>query len=346
MRSVIETSGLTKTYGATVAVDGLSLKVEPGRVTGFLGPNGSGKSTSMRCIVQLDRPTAGTATINGRPFHDLDKPLREVGVLLDATYLHPGRRACDHLWAMAASNGLPKSRVDEVLAMVGLSDVASKRVKSYSLGMRQRLGLAGVMLGDPHTVMLDEPGNGLDPEGIRWIREFLSYLAQQGRTVFVSSHQLSEMALMADHLVVIGKGRLIEEGSVPDFIRKYSDHWVKVRSPRIGALGELLRAKGAQLAATEEPDALAVRGLAAAAVGEIAAAQHLVLHELAPQTGSLEDAFLRLTAESQEYRTAAAAAPAPPPAAGPPPLHAPPLHAPSPAAGSWAPPQPGSEVGR
>jgi ABC-2 type transport system ATP-binding protein len=311
---VIETSGLTKTYGATVAVDGLSLKVEPGRVTGFLGPNGSGKSTSMRCIVQLDRPTAGTATINGRPFHDLDKPLREVGVLLDATYLHPGRRACDHLWAMAASNGLPKSRVDEVLAMVGLSDVASKRVKSYSLGMRQRLGLAGVMLGDPHTVMLDEPGNGLDPEGIRWIREFLSYLAQQGRTVFVSSHQLSEMALMADHLVVIGKGRLIEEGSVPDFIRKYSDHWV--------------------------------RGLAAAAVGEIAAAQHLVLHELAPQTGSLEDAFLRLTAESQEYRTAAAAAPAPPPAAGPPPLHAPPLHAPSPAAGSWAPPQPGSEVGR
>ena len=329
---MIQTHGLSKRYGSTVAVDQLSLTVAPGRVTGFLGPNGSGKSTTMRCIVQLDRPTAGTATINGRPFRELTAPLREVGILLDATYVHPARRARDHLWAMAAANGLPKSRVDEVLGMVGLSDVAGSRVKSYSLGMRQRLGLAGVMLGDPHTVILDEPANGLDPEGIRWIRDFLSYLAEQGRTVFVSSHQLSEMSLMADHVVVIGRGRLIEEGSVDDFIGRYAERWVRVRSPRLGALGELLRSRGAQLA-PEADDTFAVRGLAAEAIGELALAHGLVLHELSPQTGSLEDAFLRLTAGAQDYRATARPTKLPPPGAAGPPVAAPPT--------GWAPPSPG-----
>ena len=346
---MIQTQGLSKHYGSTVAVDQLSLTVEPGRVTGFLGPNGSGKSTTMRCIVQLDRPTGGSATINGRPFRELDHPLREVGILLDATYVHPARRARDHLWAMAAANGLPKARVDEVLGMVGLSDVGDQRVKGYSLGMRQRLGLAGVMLGDPHTVILDEPANGLDPEGIRWIRDFLSYLAKQGRTVFVSSHQLSEMALMADHVVVIGRGRLIEEGTVTDFIGRYSERWVRVRSPRLGALTELLRAKGAQLS-PESDDTFAVRGLAAEAIGELAAAHGLALHELSPQTGSLEDAFLRLTADAQDYRTAVPTGPAgpvtgPPPLAGaappPPPAPPPPNVPPPPTGGTWSPPRPG-----
>lgn len=337
---MIQTQGLSKRYGNTVAVDDLSLTVSPGRVTGFLGPNGSGKSTTMRCIVQLDRPTAGSATINGRPFRDLDAPLREVGILLDATYVHPGRRACDHLWAMAASNGIPRSRVDEVLGMVGLAEVAGHRVKAFSLGMRQRLGLAGVMLGDPHTVILDEPANGLDPEGIRWIREFLSYLARQGRTVLVSSHQLSEMSLMADHVVVIGRGRLIEEGSVADFISRYAERWVRVRSPRLGALGELLRTEGAALQG-DGADALHVRGLAPERIGELAAANGLVLHELAPQTGSLEDAFLRLTAGAQEYRAAAAPVAAAPPA-GPPPLVPPPGLPPSSGA-AWAPPSAGDQ---
>ena len=301
LRAVIRTEALTKRYRSTVAVQDLTLSVHPGRVTGFLGPNGSGKSTTMRCIVQLDRPDSGVATINGTPFRDLRRPLHEVGILLDAGYVHPARRACDHLWAMAASNRIPKRRVDEVLDMVGLSDVGGNRVKSFSLGMRQRLGLAGVMLGDPHTVILDEPANGLDPEGVRWIREFLSFLARQGRTVFVSSHQLSEMSLMADHVVVIGRGRLIEEGSVNDFISKYADRWVRVRSPRLGPLVDLLRSGGATLG-PPDLDAISVRGLTSAAIGELAAANGIALHELAPQTGSLEDAFLRLTAGEQEFR--------------------------------------------
>ncbi|MEZ5215697.1 MAG: ATP-binding cassette domain-containing protein [Ilumatobacteraceae bacterium] len=298
---MIQTSGLTKRYGETLAVSDLSIAAQPGRVTGFLGPNGSGKSTTMRCIVQLDRPNAGSATINGKRFAELRHPLREVGVLLDATYVHPGRRACDHLWAMAASNGIPRSRVDEVLAMVGLTEVATKRVKGFSLGMRQRLGLAGVLLGDPHTVILDEPANGLDPEGIRWIRDFLSYLARQGRTVFVSSHQLSEMALMAEHLVVIGRGRLIEDASTKEFVDRHADRWVDVRAPRIGQLAEYLRQRGAQLSPIGD-DGFAVRGMAAEAIGDLAAEHQLALHELAPRTGSLEDAFLRLTSADQEYK--------------------------------------------
>jgi ABC-2 type transport system ATP-binding protein len=302
---VIRSHGLTKRYGAKVAVDHLDLDVRPGRVTGFLGPNGSGKSTTMRCLLQLDRADEGSATFNGVPFRSLASPVREVGALLDAGYVHPGRTARDHLWAIAASNGIAKARVAEVLDLVGLTDVARHRVKGFSLGMRQRLGLAAVMLGDPHTLILDEPANGLDPEGIRWIREFLSYLARQGRTVFVSSHVLSEMALMADHLVVIGEGRLIEEGSVDDFVARYTTRWVRVRSPQLSQLVHLARADGAELLRIDGDPA---------ALGELAARHGLVLHELSPQQGSLEDAFLELTRATQEFRAAPPpGSPLPPP---------------------------------
>lgn len=309
---MIRCRGLTKHYGRRVAVDHLDFDVLPGRVTGFLGPNGSGKSTTMRCMLQLDRPDAGTATFNGSPFRSLASPLREVGALLDAAYAHPGRKARDHLWGVAASNGLPKRRVDEVLGMVGLAEVAGDRVKGFSLGMRQRLGLAAVMLGDPHTLILDEPANGLDPEGIRWIRDFLSYLAGQGRTVFVSSHLLSEMSLMADHLVVIGQGRLIDEGSVTDFVGRYTPTWVRVRSPHLERLLGLASASGAA-ATSAGPGVADVRGLTAEQLGEIAAAHGIALHELSPQTGSLEDAFLELTRASQEYHAAPVSRPLPPP---------------------------------
>jgi ABC-2 type transport system ATP-binding protein len=254
------------------------------------------------------------ATINGRAFRELDQPLREVGALLDAGYVHPGRTARNHLWAMAASNGLPRSRVDEVLAMVGLGDVGGVQLRAYSLGMRQRLGLAGVMLGDPHTLILDEPANGLDPEGIRWIRDFLSYLARQGRTILVSSHALSEMSLMADHLVVIGHGRLIEENSVDGFIARYARQWVNVRSPQLGALAELLQRAGGLLH-RPSPDVLQVQNLPVEQIGETAAANAIVLHELSSQSGSLEDAFLQLTRSTQEYRTAPVGTPLPPPEA-------------------------------
>ena len=304
MPAVIQSRGLTKRFGSKVAVDDLDLDVHPGRVTGFLGPNGSGKSTTMRCLLQLDRPDAGTATFNGQAFRSLASPLREVGALLDAGYVHPARTARDHLWGVAASNGIAKARVGEVLEMVGLTDVANQRVKGYSLGMRQRLGLAAVMLGDPHTLILDEPANGLDPEGIRWIREFLSYLATQGRTVFVSSHLLSEMALMADHLVVIGQGRLIEEGSVADFVGRYTKRWVRVRSPELLRLVQLAREQGAEIVQMY-PDAADLRGAEPALLGELAARNGIVLHELSPQSGSLEDAFLELTRSSQEYSATA-----------------------------------------
>jgi len=301
---VIQCRGLTKHYGRKLAVDHLDFDVLPGRVTGFLGPNGSGKSTTMRCMMQLDRADAGTATFHGSPFRTLDSPLREVGVLLDAAYAHPTRKARDHLWGIAASNGIPKRRVGEVLEMVGLSEVAGDRVKQFSLGMRQRLGLAAVMLGDPHTLVLDEPANGLDPEGIRWIRNFLSYLAGQGRTVFVSSHLLSEMSLMADHLVVIGQGRLIDEGSVAEFVSRYTTTWVRVRSPQLDRLLEQARAVGAT-ATMAGPAAADVHGSTPEQLGELAARQGITLHELSPQTGSLEDAFLELTRGTQEYNAAA-----------------------------------------
>jgi ABC-2 type transport system ATP-binding protein len=343
---MIEARGLTKSYGGRLAVDHLDLEVRPGRVTGFLGPNGSGKSTTMRCLLQLDQVDEGVATFNGVPFRSLASPLREVGALLDAGYVHPGRTARDHLWAVAASNGLPKQRVAEVLEMVGLTDVARHRVKGFSLGMRQRLGLAAVMLGDPHTLILDEPANGLDPEGIRWIREFLSYLARQGRTVFVSSHLLSEMALMADHLVVIGQGRLIEECSVTELVDRYATRWVRVRSPELHRLVQLVQGAGATVAPLDG-DGADLHGVTSAAVGELAARHGIVLHELSPLTGSLEDAFLEVTRSTQEFRTAALAPASPhgtlpspgPVPPGPPPVPGMPLPPPAPASPP-APPSP------
>jgi ABC-2 type transport system ATP-binding protein len=318
---MIEARGLTKRFGSRLAVDSLDVRVEPGRVTGFLGPNGSGKSTTMRCMLQLDRPDAGTTTFNGVAFRSIRSPLREVGALLDAGYVHPGRTARDHLWGIAASNGLPKGRVAEVLELVGLAEVAGRRVKGFSLGMRQRLGIAAVMLGDPHTLILDEPANGLDPEGIRWIRDFLHHLAQQGRTVFVSSHLLSEMSLMADHLVVIGQGRLIEEGSVTSLVDRHATRWVQVRSPQLGSLTAALVRDGVRVEAAGAGIAH-VYGVDAATVGELAARTGVVLHELASQSGSLEDAFLELTRGAQEFRTSEAATsdspPAPPLPAGAP----------------------------
>ncbi len=297
---MITVGDLTKRFGTKVAVDHLGFDVRPGVVTGFLGPNGSGKSTTMRCMLDLDRAESGVTLFDGTPYHDLQRPLHEVGALLDAGYVHPGRSARNHLRWLAASNGIVRSRVDEVLEMVGLTSVAGSRLRSYSLGMRQRLGLAGVLLGDPHTIILDEPANGLDPEGIRWIRDVLTHLARQGRTVLVSSHQLSEMALMAEDLVVIGQGRLIEQSTVASFVERYADHWVRVKSPTAGALVGALTAAGGDVT-TAAPDTLDIRGLDCVAVGEMAARQHMVLHELSAQTGSLEDAFLKATAGAQEY---------------------------------------------
>ena len=303
VRGVIQITHLTKRYGSTVAVDDLTVAVHPGRVTGFLGPNGSGKSTTMRCMLQLDRADSGEVSFSGKPFRSFRAPMHEVGALLDAGYVHPGRTGANHLWWIAASNGIPRRRVDEALGLVGLAEVAGRPVKTYSLGMRQRLGLAGVLLGDPHTVILDEPANGLDPEGIRWIRDMLSHLARQGRTVFVSSHLLSEMALMADHLVVIGRGRLMEEGSVADITARYADHWVRVRSPQIERLHQAL-APGAGAWSPRPDGAVEIRGYSASTIGDLAAAHGVTLHELSPQSGSLEDAFLRLTSTAQEYHGA------------------------------------------
>jgi ABC-2 type transport system ATP-binding protein len=295
---------LTKRFGRKVAVDDLSFSVQPGRVTGFLGPNGSGKSTTMRCMLCLDRAERGGATFGGRAYRRIPSPLHEVGALLDAGYVHPGRTGRNHLRWLAASNGLPRRRVDEVLEVVGLATVATKRVRTYSLGMRQRLGLAGVLLGDPHTLLLDEPANGLDPEGIRWIRDVLVHLAAQDKTVLVSSHLLSEMALMANELIVIGQGRLIEQTSVPEFIDRYADRWVRVKSPAIAALREALQSRGKEVSPVDETT-IEVRGTTTPEVGELAAAHGVVLHELSSQTGSLEDAFLKATASAQEYTAGA-----------------------------------------
>ncbi|MEN9504649.1 MAG: hypothetical protein RI958_575 [Actinomycetota bacterium] len=298
---MIQVQGLTKRFGGKVAVGNLSFDVHPGRVTGFLGPNGSGKSTTLRCMLGLDRPDTGSAHFDGVPYVSIDRPLRHVGALLDAGYVHPGRSARNHLRWIAASNGLPSSRIGEVLELVGLSDVAGRRVSTFSLGMRQRLGLASVLLGDPATVILDEPANGLDPEGIRWIRDVLVHLASQGRTVLVSSHQLAEISLIASSLVVIGKGQLIEQCTVDEFIDRYGDRWVRVRSPRLANLVEPLRQGGAVVDYLDDVTA-AVRGASAVQVGETALQRQVVLHELSEQVGSLEDAFLRATASVQEYR--------------------------------------------
>lgn len=296
---------LSKRFGAKLAVDHLGFQVRPGVVTGFLGPNGSGKSTTMRCMLGLDRPDTGRTLFDGRPFISFERPLHEVGVLLDAAYVHPGRSGRNHLRWIASTNGIARARVDEMLELVGLSAVGGARVRTYSLGMKQRLGLAAVLLGDPHTVILDEPANGLDPEGIRWIRSVLTHLAAQGRSVLVSSHQLSEISLMADDLVVIGQGRLIEQGTVEQFVARHADHWVRVRTPDPGRLVGLLGEVGATLTPgglDADASVLHVNGITCEQVGELAAANGVVLHELSPQTGSLEDAFLRATAGTVEYR--------------------------------------------
>ena len=299
---MIEIRGLTKRFGRIVAVDDLSFDVHPGRVTGFLGPNGSGKSTTMRCMLGLDRPERGTTMFSGQPFDSFRRPLYEIGALLDAGYVHPARSGRNHLRWLAATNGVASARIDEVLALVGLTDVAKRKVRGYSLGMRQRLGLAGVLLGDPHTLILDEPGNGLDPEGIRWIRDVLVHLARQGRTVLVSSHLLSEIALMADDLVVIGRGRLIEQGPVSQFIERHATRWVRVRTPQPAAFAEHLRREGATYEPVG-PDGIDVHGLAIERIGELASRVGAVLHELSPQSASLEDAFLTATSGAQEYRS-------------------------------------------
>ncbi len=320
---MITARGLTKHFGDVVAVDRLSFDVPPGRVTGFLGPNGSGKSTTMRMVMGLDLPTAGTVTVNGRHYHDLPWPMREVGALLEARSIHPGRSARAHLLALAHSNAIPARRVDEVLELVGLASVARTRVGTFSLGMGQRLGIAAALLGDPGVLLFDEPVNGLDPEGIRWVRTLLKHLAAEGRTVFVSSHLMSEMALTADHLVVIGRGRLVADTSVADFVSRSSRRSVRVRSPAVDRLAEGIRQAGGTVHST--PDgSLTVTGMDAAAVGDLAASLEIALHELTP-LASLEDAFMELTGDAVEYRSAealrsdgnAAGAPVPRPGGGP-----------------------------
>jgi ABC-2 type transport system ATP-binding protein len=290
---------LTKTYGAKAAVDGVSFTVEPGRVTGFLGPNGAGKSTTMRMILGLDRPTSGSVTVNGRRYADSPAPLREVGALLEAHAIHPGRSARAHLRWLAMSNGIPAGRVDEVLDLVGLTAVAGQRAGRFSLGMGQRLGIAAALLGDPPVVVLDEPVNGLDPEGIRWVRNLARELAAEGRTVFVSSHLMSEMALTAHHLVVVGRGRILADCSMSEFIAEHAASYVRVASPQRGEVADLLHRQGLDVAVHDEE--LHVQGLDAASIGELVGKSGLLLHELTLVRSSLEDAFMTLTADSVEY---------------------------------------------
>ncbi len=298
---MIEARGLRKDYGAKRAVDELTFTVRPGIVTGFLGPNGSGKSTTMRLILGLDRPTEGDVTVNGRHYRDHRAPLHEVGALLEARSVHTGRSAYHHLLALAQTHGIPKRRVVELVDFVGLEDVARGRAGKFSLGMGQRLGIATALLGDPETLLLDEPANGLDPEGIHWMRNLLKGLAAEGRAVFVSSHLMSEMALTADHLIVIGRGRLIADTSVDDFVRRASSKVVRVRSPDATRLLEIVAGAGAT-AARNGPDVIEISGLAAEQVGEAAAAHGIVLYELTPQQATLEEAFMTLTSDDVEFR--------------------------------------------
>jgi ABC-2 type transport system ATP-binding protein len=297
---MIELDGLTKRYGEKVAVNNLTFTVRPGIVTGFLGPNGAGKSTTMRMMLGLDRPTAGDVRIDGKHYDRLKDPLTYIGALLDAKAMHGGRSAHNHLLCLAQSNGIPGSRVREVLDVVGLTSVAKKKAKGFSLGMGQRLGIAAALLGDPRILMFDEPVNGLDPEGIHWIRNLMKSLAAEGRTVFVSSHLMSEMALTAEHLVVIGQGRLLADTSMAEFIRQNSRSYVRVRSPQRERLLDVLHAAGVT-AVESGSGALEVDGSQAEHIGELAAQHQLVLHELSPQQASLEEAFMQLTAESVEY---------------------------------------------
>ena len=300
---MIEAYDLTKRYGPTTAVNTVSFTVRPGTVTGFLGPNGAGKSTTMRMIVGLDRPTSGKVHVNGRPYAQHRSPLTEVGVLLDATAVHPGRTARSHLRTMAATHRIPRRRVDEMIEMTGLGSVAHRRVGGFSLGMGQRLGIASALLGDPRTLILDEPVNGLDPEGVTWVRRLVRGLAREGRTVFLSSHLMSEMAQTADHLLVIGRGEIIAAGPTQEVIDAVEGTAVRVRSPQAVDLAALLTARGATVSSTRA-EVLQVRGLETDQVGETAAGAGIVLHELAPVRGSLEDAYLRLTRDAVQYRSA------------------------------------------
>jgi ABC-2 type transport system ATP-binding protein len=311
---MIEVRDLTKRYGDKLAVDHLTFSVEPGRVTGFLGPNGAGKSTTMRLILGLDHPTTGTAAINGKPYQDLANPLRTVGALLEAKSVHGGRSARNHLLFLAQTQGLPSSRVDEVLGLVGLQDVANKRAGNFSLGMSQRLGIAAAMLGDPQVLLLDEPVNGLDPEGVLWIRNLIKQLANEGRTILVSSHLMNEMAVTADYLIVIGRGKLITQSTTEDVIARSTDTSVRVRTPQADRLSELITAAGGTAKPGENggrgaphpagpgngAGLLTVTGLPASRIGEIAASASIVLHELTP-LASLEEAFMELTSGSVEF---------------------------------------------
>ncbi len=304
--NVIEARALVKDYGDKRAVDDLTFTVKPGHVTGFLGPNGSGKSTTMRLVLGLDRATSGDVTVNGKHYREHKAPLHEVGALLEARSVHTGRSAYYHLLALAQTHGIGRKRVDELIDLVGLHDVARKRAGQFSLGMGQRLGIATALLGDPHTLLLDEPVNGLDPEGIHWIRNLLKSLAAEGRAVFVSSHLMSEMAVTADHLIVIGRGKLIADTSVEEFVRRASGAVVRVRSPQADRLRQLVGGPGITVT-SEEPGVIEVAGITSDKVGEIAAANDIVLHELTLLQASLEEAFMELTRDDVEFKAAEAA---------------------------------------
>jgi ABC-2 type transport system ATP-binding protein len=304
---MIEVRGLTKRYGDKIAVDDLTFGIEPGKVTGFLGPNGAGKTTTMRCILGLDYPNEGTITIDGKVYNGLAYPMREVGALLDAKAVHGGRSAYNHLLCLAQTNGLPKRRVGEVLELVGLSEVARKRSKGFSLGMSQRLGIAATLLGDPRVLMFDEPVNGLDPEGILWIRNLMKALASEGRTVFVSSHLMSEMESTADHLIVIGRGKLIAATSMKEFVASASGAAVRVRTPSADQLVRAVTAKGATTS-TDDDGSIEVRGMSTEQIGDLAFGEGIRLHELTMVRASLEEAFMELTASSVEYHADAPAA--------------------------------------
>ncbi|MGK3952736.1 ABC transporter ATP-binding protein [Microbacterium sp. I2] len=299
---MIVAENLSKSFGAKRAVADVSFTVQPGKVTGFLGPNGAGKSTTMRMIVGLDRPTGGRVTVNGRPYAQLRSPLTEVGVLLDAKAVHTGRTARNHLRAMAATHGIPRTRVDEVIELTGIGSVAGKRAGKFSLGMGQRLGIAAALLGDPHTLILDEPVNGLDPEGVRWVRQFVRHLAAEGRTVLLSSHLMSEMAQTADHVIVLGRGQVLADADLSALVRAWTSNAVLVRSPR---LSELVAAvSGPEITVTaSEPGMAEITGITAAALGDLAASLGVPVHELTSRSGSLEDAYLALTGDSVEYKT-------------------------------------------
>ncbi|MEV0808514.1 ATP-binding cassette domain-containing protein [Micromonospora sp. NPDC050200] len=298
---MIQVRNLSKRYGSTVAVDGLSFTVRPGQVTGFLGPNGAGKSTTMRMMLDLERPSGGQVLIGDTHYRRLPEPLRRVGALLEAGAVHPGRSAYHHLLWLAQSNRIPKARVREVLELVGLTGVARKRVKGFSLGMGQRLGIAAALLGDPPVLLFDEPVNGLDPEGVRWIRNLMKGLAAEGRTVFVSSHLMSEMALTAEHLIVIGRGRLLADTTVRDFIEAHARSYVRIRTPEPERMRDALTAAGIPVQQAAD-GALESPGAEAAKIGELAAANGLTVHEVSTQTATLEEAFMRLTGDTVEYR--------------------------------------------